>query len=82
NWSWQGLKNIMKLYYEESKFELPDIPVKEAMVKEPKSVFHGTEVYEAARIMRRNDYGQLPVVDETDTLETMVYEHDLLAAII
>lgn len=82
NWSWQGLKNIMKLYYEESKFELPDIPVKEAMVKEPKSAFHGTEVYEAARIMRRNDYGQLPVVDETDTLETMVYEHDLLAAII
>ncbi|MGM0404779.1 MAG: CBS domain-containing protein [Thermoplasmatota archaeon] len=81
-WSWQGLKNIMKLYYEKSKFELPDITVKEAMVKEPISVFHGTDIYEAARIMRRNDYGQLPVVDETDRLETMVYELDLLAAII
>ncbi len=81
-WSWQGLKNIMKLYYEESKFELPDIPVKEAMIEEPISVFYGTEIHEAARIMRRNDYGQLPVVDETDTLQTMVYELDLLAAII
>jgi len=81
-WSWQGLKNIMKLYYEESKFELPSIPVKEAMIKDPISVFSGTEIYEAADIMIRNDYGQLPVVDETDTLETMVYELDLLAAII
>ncbi len=81
-WSWQGLKNILKLYYEESKFELPEIPVKEAMIQEPTSVFYGTEIYEAARIMRRNDYGQLPVVDETDTLQTMVYELDLLAAII
>lgn len=82
SWSWRGLKNIMKLYYEESKFELPSIPVSEAMVEDPISVYSGTEVNEAARIMRRNDYGQLPVVDETDTLETMVYELDLLAAII
>ncbi|MFO7791892.1 MAG: CBS domain-containing protein [Candidatus Saliniplasma sp.] len=82
SWSWQGLKNIMKLYYEESKFELPSIPVKEAMIEDPVSVFSGTEIFEAAKIMRRNDYGQLPVVDETDTLDTMVYELDLLSAII
>ncbi len=82
SWSWQGLKNIMKLYYEESKFELPNIPVKEAMIEDPTSIFSGTEAFEAAEIMLRNDYGQLPVVDETDTLETMVYELDLLAAII
>ena len=80
-WSWQGLKNIMKLYYEESKIELPDIAVKEAMIEDPKSVFNKTEVYEAAKIMRRNDYGQLPVVDEKDNLETMVYEIDLLTTI-
>ncbi|MFW6041002.1 MAG: CBS domain-containing protein [Thermoplasmatota archaeon] len=81
-WSWQGLRNIMKLYYEESKIELPDVTVKDAMVKEPKSVFHRTEVYEVARIMRRNDYGQLPIIDEKDKLQTMVYELDILATIV
>lgn len=82
SWSWKGLKNIMKLYYEESKIELPDIPVKEAMVDEPMTVYNRTEVSEAARLMRRNDYGQLPIVDERDALETMVYELDLVSTIL
>lgn len=81
-WSWEGLKNIMKLYYEESKIELPDIPVKEAMIKEPTTVYEKTEVYEAARIMRLNDFAQLPVVDHVDKLKTMVYELDLISTVV
>ncbi len=82
SWSWEGLKNIMKLYYEESKIELPEIPVKEAMVKDPLSVYEKTEVYEAARLMRLNDFAQLPVVDQVDKLKTMVYELDLISTVI
>ena len=82
SWSWKGLRNIMKLYYEESKIELPDIRAKDAMVGGPKVVFDQTKADEAAKIMRRNDYGQLPIVDEMDKLETMVYELDLIAAIV
>lgn len=82
NWSWQGLKNIMKLYYEESKIELPEITVKEAMVEEPLAVYDQTTVSEAARLMRRNDYGQLPITDEMDRLEAMVYELDLVSTIV
>ncbi len=82
SWSWKGLRNIMKLYYEESKIEMPDIRVKDAMVSDPKVVFDKTMADEAAKIMRRNDYGQLPIVDEMDKLETMVYELDLIAAIV
>ncbi len=77
-WSWEGVRNIMKLYYEESKIEMPDISVNDAMVSEPLSVFSKTDVYKAARLMRRNDFGQLPIVDEMDYLETMVYELDLI----
>ncbi len=82
SWSWEGLKNVMKLYYEESKIELPDMVVKEAMVSEPRSIYDKTEVCEAAKIMRRNDFGQLPIVDEMDKLETMVYEFDLISTIL
>ncbi len=82
SWSWEGLKNIMKLYYEESKIELPDIVAKDAMVKDPLSVYEKTEVHEAARMMRLNDFAQLPVVDQVDKLKTMVYELDLVSAAI
>ncbi len=81
-WSWEGLKNVMKLYYEESKIELPDMLAKDAMVKDPTSVYEKTEVHEAAKLMRLNDFGQLPIVDEMDKLKTMVYELDLIASVI
>ncbi len=81
-WSWQGLKNVMKLYYEESKIELPKVTVKEVMIEDPLSVYDKTSVSEAARLMMRNDFGQLPIVDELDNLEAMVYELDLIEAIL
>ncbi len=81
-WSWEGVRNIMKLYYEESKVDMPEIAVRDAMVSDPISVFSKTEVYKAARMMRRNDFGQLPIVDEMDVLKTMVYELDLIATLI
>lgn len=82
DWSWQGLKNVMKLYYEESKIELPEITVDEAMVEEPLAIYDQTTVSEAARLMRRNDYGQLPITDEMDRLEAMAYELDLVSTIV
>ncbi len=82
SWSWEGLRSIMKLYYEESKVQMPNITVEDAMVSNPVSIFNKTEVHEAAELMRRNDFGQLPIVDEMDKLETMVYELDMIAAAI
>ncbi|MBS3817227.1 MAG: CBS domain-containing protein [Candidatus Thermoplasmatota archaeon] len=82
SWSWQGIKNVMRLYYEKSMIELPDITVEEVMEPEPLSVYHETEVSEAARSMNKNDFGQLPVVDELDNLENMLYELDLISTLI
>ncbi|OGS47771.1 MAG: hypothetical protein A3K66_04620 [Euryarchaeota archaeon RBG_16_67_27] len=76
-WAWEGLRNVMRLYWEEKKIDLPRSPVKEIMSK-PVTVFRKTSASEAARIMVKNDFGQLPVVDSTDRLVAMLYELDLL----
>lgn len=81
-WTWEGMRNIMKLYYEVSMITLPKIPVSEIMVKEPITVFRKTPISEAARIMRRNDFGQLPIRDTDDKLLAMVDELDVISVLI
>jgi CBS domain-containing protein len=78
-WSWDGLRNIMKLWFEVSKIEMPAIPVRDIMVRSPTTVFKKTNVSEAARTMRRNDFGQLPVVDSKDKLAAMLYDINVVS---
>jgi CBS domain-containing protein len=80
-WSWEGLRNVMKLWYEVSKIELPGVPVRSIMVKNPTTVFRKTSVSEAARIMRKNDFGQLPVRDSKDHLLAMIYDLDVISVL-
>jgi len=82
SWSWQGVKNVMKLYYEESMIDLPPICVDDTMVEDPFTVYNQTSVSKSAEIMMENDFGQLPVVDEMDNLESMLYELDLVETLI
>ena len=81
-WNWEGLKNVMKLYYETSKIDVPNIPVKNIMISNPTTIFRSSSVSRAARIMRENDFGQLPIKDENDRLVEMIYELDLLASLV
>ncbi len=81
-WNWEGLKNVMKLYYEISKIDVPNIPVEEIMVENPTTIFKQTSVSEAAKIMYSNDYGQLPVRNDRNRLTAMIYELDLLASLL
>lgn len=82
SWSWDGLRNVMKLYYEESKIDLPKIDVEEVMVKKPVTVFEKTGAAEAAKMMMMEDFGQLPVIDMNDRLVAMLYELDVVATLI
>ncbi|HNU35173.1 MAG TPA: CBS domain-containing protein [Methanomassiliicoccales archaeon] len=82
HWSWEGLRNVMKLWYEVSKIELPGLPIKDIMVRDPTTVFKKTAISEAARIMRKNDFGQLPVRDNKDRLLAMIYDHDIISVLI
>lgn len=82
SWSWDGLRNVMKLYYQESKIDLPSINVEEVMIKDPITVFEKTDAAEAARTMMMNDFGQLPVIDMNDKLVAMIYELDVIATLV
>lgn len=81
-WSWDGLRNVMKLWFEVSKIELPGVPIRDIMVRDPITVFKKTAISEAARIMRKNDFGQLPVRDNKDRLLAMIYDHDIISVLV
>jgi CBS domain-containing protein len=82
NWSWEGLRNVMKLWYEVSKVELPNLSVREVMVRNPTSAFSKTPASEAARMMRKNDFGQLPLRGARDNLIGMIYDTDVISTIL
>lgn len=81
-WTWEGLRNVIRVYYQETKIDLPNIPVKEVMVRNPLSVLNKTPVCDAARAMRKNDFGQLPVRDVDDSLISLIYDIDLMASLL
>ncbi len=81
-WNSEGLRNVMRLVWEERKIDLPRRPVREVMVRKPVTVFRKTSVSEAARLMAQHDFGQLPVVDARDGLVAMVYELDVVRVLV
>jgi len=81
NWTWEGLRNVMKLWYEVSRVDLPKLSVKDIMIKNPMTVFRKTLVADAARTMRKNDFGQLPVRDSKDNLVAMIYDLDVVSTL-
>ncbi len=82
SWTWEGLRNIMKLYYEVSKIHLPKMFVKEVMVPNPVTVFEKSGVSEVAAHLRKNDFNQMPIRDEDDRLAAMIHNLDVLAVLI
>ena len=82
SWTWEGLRNVMRLYYDVEKVELPDMAVKEVMVRDVVTVSTKTGVSEAARTMRKNDYGQLPVMNPHNRLEGLLTELDVLGCLL
>jgi CBS domain-containing protein len=81
-WNYDGVRNLMRLYYEISEAELPSIPVRKVMVRDPVAVTKKTSVSEAARIMREKNFRQLPVRDSSDRLQAMLYDTDLISVLL
>jgi CBS domain-containing protein len=80
-WTWEGLRNVMNLYYQEAKIELPLDPVEKFMSRDLSTVYRLAPAWEAAKIMRMKDYDQIPVVDKEDDLFSMIYDMDLMRSI-
>jgi len=57
------------------------VSVKESIVAKPVTAFCQTSASEAARLMWKNDFGPLPLVDSQDRFVAMLYDVDLMAVL-
>ncbi len=78
-----GYRNVLPLFYVATDKDIPEEHiVKDFMVKDPVTVFKKTSVSDIAKIMKQNDFGQIPVHGNKDELVGMVYDVDILAALL
>ncbi len=80
-WTWESMRDTMSLYYGVSRISLPDVPVKDVMVKTVITAFHKTSVSEVAKKMRRNRIEQVPVITSDNKLDGLLLDRELLAVI-
>ncbi len=81
-WNYDGVRNLMRLYYEISSTQLPNVPVRKVMVKDPITAYRKTSVSKAARMMLAHNFRQLPVRDSSDRLRAMLYDTDLISVLL
>ena len=77
-WTWESIRDMHTISYGISKVQLPDRPVKTAMVRNVVSVPQNAEVSECALKMRRARIDQLPVVNGDKRLVAMLYDRELI----
>ncbi|KYK27316.1 hypothetical protein AYK20_08325 [Thermoplasmatales archaeon SG8-52-1] len=79
-WTWEGIRDTVRLHYSTSEVALPPVPVKEVMITNVVKATENTPVKEVAEKMLRNRISHIPVVDSHDRLIGMVTDIDLMAA--
>ena len=80
-WTWESIRDNHTISYGISKVQLPNRPVKLAMVKNVVTVPQNAEVSECALKMRRARVDQLPVVNGDKRLVSMLYDRELVRAL-
>ena len=81
-WTWEGIRDTVRLYYSTSEVTLPSIPVKEVMTANVKKASKNTPVCDVADTMIKNNISHIPIVDSNDRLIGMVSDIDLMACIL
>jgi CBS domain-containing protein len=80
-WTWEGIRDVVRLYYVTSKIDLPPVPVKEVMIKDVIKAYRKTPISEIAEKMQNNKISQVPIVDPNDKLVGMVTDIDLISCL-
>jgi len=80
-WTWESIRDTHTISFGISKVQLPNRPVKQAMVKNVVSVPKNAEVSECALKMRRSRVDQMPVVNGDKRLVAMLYDRELIRAL-
>jgi CBS domain-containing protein len=80
-WTWESIRDNHTISFGISKVQLPNRPVKLAMVRNVVAVPANAEVSECALKMRRARVDQLPVVNGDKRLVAMLYDRELIRAL-
>jgi CBS domain-containing protein len=79
DWTWEGIRDTIRLYYSTTKVDLPPVAVKEIMVTNVIRAYKNDPVSEIASKMMKNKISHVPVVSSEDHLLGMVTDIDLMA---
>jgi CBS domain-containing protein len=78
-WTWEGIRDTVRLHYSTLEVALPPVPVKEIMVTKVIKAFTNTPVNDISEKMLNNNISHIPVVDSNNRLLGMVTDIDLMA---
>lgn len=81
-WTWEGIRDTIRMYHVTSEISLPKIPVREVMITEVKTATKNTPVCEIAKTMIKNNISHMPIVDSDNRLVGMITDIDLMACMI
>ena len=81
-WAWESMRDTMNRYYGVSRIKLPEVPVKEAMIKEVITAFRRSEISNCAKKMCRNRVDQIPIVTAHNKLSGLLLDKDLIRVLI
>jgi CBS domain-containing protein len=79
DWTWEGIRDTIRLHYSTSEVSLPPVPVKQVMVTDVIKATLNTPANEVADKMLKNRISHIPVVDSNVRLIGMVTDIDLMA---
>ena len=79
-WTWESIRDLHTMSYGISRVQLPNRPVKTAMVANVVAVPQNAEVSECALKMKRARVDQLPVINGDKKLVSMLYDRELIRA--
>jgi len=78
-WTWEGIRDTVRLYYSTTQVDLPPVPVKEVMITNVVRAVKNTSIGEVAQKMVKNKISHVPVVSADNQLVGMVSDIDLMA---
>jgi CBS domain-containing protein len=78
-WTWEGIRDTIRLHYSTTQVDLPAVPAKEVMIKDIIRAYKNDPISEIARKMYKNNISHIPVVNSENRLEGMVTDIDLMS---
>jgi CBS domain-containing protein len=80
-WTWEGIRDTVRMYHSTSEVSLPMEPVEKVMIKEVKTATKRTPICDVAKMMTKHDISHVPLVNSEDRLVGMVTDIDLMACL-